>query len=186
MHHARTIQPHLLPVARHAPHRFDWAEKQFRLMGRRDARDLAVAQIASNRGIALLTNTFRGPELMARESPRLERWIDSLACPPPRSRWLVGGEPADPGTYGPEGSASDARPAPGSSGRGLVSDSVVRHERPLTCPQEIVTVEGAEAIPFATTTKVLLPLGVDPGIVNWVEELAPGAIDTELQSCVRA
>ena len=79
---------------------------------------------------------------------------------------------------------SQARP--GFVGTGLVSDSVVRHERPLTCPQEIVTVEGAEAIPFATTTKVLLPLGVDPGIVNWVEELAPGAIDTELQSCDRA
>ena len=56
-----------------------WAENQFRLMGRRDARDLAVALIASYQGIALLTNTFRDPELMARESRRLERWIDSLA-----------------------------------------------------------------------------------------------------------
>ena len=57
----------------------DWAENQFRLLGRRDARDLAVALIASYQGIALLTNTFREPELMARESRRLERWIDSLA-----------------------------------------------------------------------------------------------------------
>jgi AcrR family transcriptional regulator len=57
----------------------DWAENQFRLMGRRDAHDLAVALIASYQGIALLTNTFRDPELMARESRRLERWIDSLA-----------------------------------------------------------------------------------------------------------
>jgi AcrR family transcriptional regulator len=57
----------------------DWAEQQFRLMGRRDARDLAVALIASYQGIALLTNTFREPDLMARESRRLERWIDSLA-----------------------------------------------------------------------------------------------------------
>ena len=57
----------------------DWAEQQFRLMGRRDARDLAVALIASYEGIALLTNTFRDPELMAREGRRLERWIDSLA-----------------------------------------------------------------------------------------------------------
>jgi AcrR family transcriptional regulator len=57
----------------------DWAENQFRLMGRRDARDLAVALIASYQGIALLTNTFRDPEIMARESRRLERWIDSLA-----------------------------------------------------------------------------------------------------------
>jgi TetR/AcrR family transcriptional regulator, transcriptional repressor for nem operon len=56
-----------------------WAENQFRLMGRRDARDLAVALMASYQGIALLTNTFREPELMARESRRLERWIDSMA-----------------------------------------------------------------------------------------------------------
>ena len=57
----------------------EWAERQFRLIGRRDARDLAVALIASYQGIALLTNTFRDPELMAREARRLERWIDSLA-----------------------------------------------------------------------------------------------------------
>ena len=56
----------------------DWAEQQFRQMGRRDARDLAVSLIASYQGIALLTNTFRDPELMAREARRLERWIDSL------------------------------------------------------------------------------------------------------------
>jgi TetR/AcrR family transcriptional regulator, transcriptional repressor for nem operon len=57
----------------------DWTEQQFRAMGRRDARDLAVALIASYQGIALLTNTFRDPELMTREGKRLERWIDSLA-----------------------------------------------------------------------------------------------------------
>ena len=57
----------------------DWAEQQFRAMGRRDARDLAVAMISSYQGIMLLTNTFRQPELMAREARRLDRWIDSLA-----------------------------------------------------------------------------------------------------------
>jgi TetR/AcrR family transcriptional regulator, transcriptional repressor for nem operon len=57
----------------------DWAEEQFRLMGRRDARDLAVALIASYQGIAVLTNAFRDPEQMNREARRLERWIDSLA-----------------------------------------------------------------------------------------------------------
>jgi hypothetical protein len=36
-------------------------------MGRRDARDLAIALISSYQGIALLTNTFRDPELMSRE-----------------------------------------------------------------------------------------------------------------------
>ena len=35
--------------------------------------------MASYQGIALLTNTFRDPELMTREARRLERWIDSLA-----------------------------------------------------------------------------------------------------------
>jgi AcrR family transcriptional regulator len=57
----------------------DWAEQQFGSMGQADARDLAIALIASYQGISLLTNTFRDPELMVREGRRLERWIDSLA-----------------------------------------------------------------------------------------------------------
>ena len=57
----------------------DWVEQQFKAMGRSDARDLAFALLASYQGIALLTNTFRDPALMAREGRRLERWIDSLA-----------------------------------------------------------------------------------------------------------
>jgi TetR/AcrR family transcriptional regulator, transcriptional repressor for nem operon len=57
----------------------EWAEEQFRAMGRRDARDLAVALIAAYQGITLLANTFREPELIVREARRLERWIDSLA-----------------------------------------------------------------------------------------------------------
>jgi AcrR family transcriptional regulator len=68
---------HSYPELMRAP--IDWAERQFRAMGRRDAPDLAVALIASYQGIALLTNTFRDPELMVREGRRLERWIDSLA-----------------------------------------------------------------------------------------------------------
>jgi AcrR family transcriptional regulator len=55
-----------------------WVEQQFRAMGRADARDLAISLVASYQGIALLTNTFRDPELMVREGRRLERWIDSL------------------------------------------------------------------------------------------------------------
>jgi TetR/AcrR family transcriptional repressor of nem operon len=47
-------------------------------MGRRDARDLAVALLAAYQGISLLTNTLRDPELMVREGRRLDRWIDSL------------------------------------------------------------------------------------------------------------
>jgi AcrR family transcriptional regulator len=57
----------------------DWAEQQFRAMGRRDARELAVALIAAYQGISLLTNTLRDPGLMSKEARRLERWIDSLA-----------------------------------------------------------------------------------------------------------
>jgi AcrR family transcriptional regulator len=57
----------------------DWTETQFKAMGRRDARDLAVALIASYQGISLLTNTFREPELMRRECRRLERWVDGLS-----------------------------------------------------------------------------------------------------------
>jgi TetR/AcrR family transcriptional regulator, transcriptional repressor for nem operon len=56
----------------------DWAERQFRSMGRADARDLAIALIASYQGISLITNAFREPGLMLREGRRLERWIDSL------------------------------------------------------------------------------------------------------------
>lgn len=56
-----------------------WVEQQFTAMGRRDARDLAFALLASYEGIALLANTFRDPDLMLREGRRLERWIDSLA-----------------------------------------------------------------------------------------------------------
>jgi hypothetical protein len=54
-------------------------DQQFRAIGRRDARDLAVALIAAYQGISLITNTFRDPELMTREARRLERWIDSLS-----------------------------------------------------------------------------------------------------------
>ena len=57
----------------------EWAEEQFKEMGRRDARELAVALIASYQGAALLANTFREPELMAREAKRLERWIDGFS-----------------------------------------------------------------------------------------------------------
>jgi AcrR family transcriptional regulator len=57
----------------------DWAEEQFRSMGRRDARDLALSVLAGIQGSALLTNTFGEPEIFARQAGRLGRWIDSLA-----------------------------------------------------------------------------------------------------------
>jgi AcrR family transcriptional regulator len=57
-----------------------WIEEQFRLMGRRDAEELAVALLATYQGTALLSNTLGDPSLMLRESRRLDRWIDSLAA----------------------------------------------------------------------------------------------------------
>jgi TetR/AcrR family transcriptional regulator, transcriptional repressor for nem operon len=56
----------------------DWAEGQFRELGRRDARDLAVALFAGIQGAALLANTFRDPDILTRQGRHLERWIDSL------------------------------------------------------------------------------------------------------------
>jgi TetR/AcrR family transcriptional regulator, transcriptional repressor for nem operon len=56
----------------------EWAEQQFRALGRRDARDLAVALIAAYQGISVLTNALYDPELMTREGRRLERWIDAI------------------------------------------------------------------------------------------------------------
>jgi TetR/AcrR family transcriptional repressor of nem operon len=56
----------------------EWAEEQFRALGLRDARDLALSLIASYQGSALLTNTFRDPDILVREARRLNRWIDSL------------------------------------------------------------------------------------------------------------
>jgi AcrR family transcriptional regulator len=57
----------------------DWAEVQFRLLARRDARDLAVALFAGIQGSALLANTFRDPTILTRQTRHLERWIDTLA-----------------------------------------------------------------------------------------------------------
>jgi len=50
----------------------------------------------------------------------------------------------------------------------------------------MITSEGGEGIPLATTTSVLRPVGVPGGTVNLVEDLVPGATDTEVQPLVRA
>lgn len=56
----------------------DWAEQQFRAMGRRDARDLAVELVASYQGGAVLASALGQPELMTRQGRRLHRWIDTV------------------------------------------------------------------------------------------------------------
>ena len=58
----------------------DWAEGQFRLLGRRDARDLAVSLFAGVQGAALLASNFRDPQILTRQGRVLERWIDTLAA----------------------------------------------------------------------------------------------------------
>jgi hypothetical protein len=49
-----------------------------------------------------------------------------------------------------------------------------------------VTITGFEAIPLATTSSRLGPMGVDRGNVNRATDLVPGAVETELQLNVRA
>jgi TetR/AcrR family transcriptional regulator, transcriptional repressor for nem operon len=56
----------------------DWAEGQFRLLGRRNARDLALTLFAGIQGAALLANSFRDPTILTRQTRHLERWIDGL------------------------------------------------------------------------------------------------------------
>jgi AcrR family transcriptional regulator len=56
----------------------DWTERQFRAMGLRNAHDLAVELLVGYQGSAVLTNALGQPELMTRQTRRLEKWIDSL------------------------------------------------------------------------------------------------------------
>ena len=56
----------------------DWAEEQFRALGRRDAHDLAVELLVGYQGSAVLTNALGKPDLMTRQARRLEKWIDAL------------------------------------------------------------------------------------------------------------
>jgi hypothetical protein len=56
----------------------DWAEGQFRQLGRNDARDLALALFSGIQGAALLANTFQDPDILSGQTRHLERWIDSL------------------------------------------------------------------------------------------------------------
>jgi AcrR family transcriptional regulator len=55
-----------------------WAEGQFRQLGRRDARDLALALFSGIQGAALLANAFADPTILTRQTRHLERWIDTV------------------------------------------------------------------------------------------------------------
>jgi TetR/AcrR family transcriptional repressor of nem operon len=66
----------------------EWARVQFTAMGRADAGELSVALIAAYEGIALLANALQDPGLIATESGRLERWIDTLAAEASRAEMV--------------------------------------------------------------------------------------------------
>jgi len=56
----------------------DWAQEQFRALGRRDARDLAFDLLAAYEGSALLANTLHDPAVLTSAAKRIEKWIDTL------------------------------------------------------------------------------------------------------------
>ncbi len=57
----------------------DWAQDQFRQLGRKDARELAISLLSAVQGATLLANTFQDPDLMRGQVRRLERWIEALS-----------------------------------------------------------------------------------------------------------
>jgi hypothetical protein len=56
----------------------EWAETQFKSLGREDARDLAFDLLAAYEGSALLANTMRDPDVLTSAARRIDGWIDSL------------------------------------------------------------------------------------------------------------
>ena len=67
-----------LPAAELMRLPIEWAEGQFRSLGRADARDLAFDLLAAYEGSALLANTMRDPEILSGAARRIDRWIDTL------------------------------------------------------------------------------------------------------------
>jgi AcrR family transcriptional regulator len=67
-----------LPAAELMRLPIEWAEGQFRSLGRADARDLAFDLLAAYEGSALLANTMRDPTILSGAARRIDRWIDTL------------------------------------------------------------------------------------------------------------
>ncbi|MGF7236832.1 MAG: TetR/AcrR family transcriptional regulator [Frankia sp.] len=57
----------------------DWAEAQFRDMGRADAPELAITFFATVQGAVLIAHALRDPDVVTNQVRRLEDWIASLA-----------------------------------------------------------------------------------------------------------
>ena len=56
----------------------DWAEQQFRSMGQRNARELALELVVTWQGSAVLANALGQTEIMARQTKHLEKRIEKL------------------------------------------------------------------------------------------------------------
>jgi hypothetical protein len=59
--------------------RVDWAREQFRLMGRKDAHELALTLISGLQGAMDLANAYRDPTILTAQARQLQRWINNLA-----------------------------------------------------------------------------------------------------------
>src|SRR5919197_2761642 len=57
----------------------EWAEGQFRELGQRNPRAVAVTFLSGIQGASLLANAFRDEQLLKQEIRRIERWVESLA-----------------------------------------------------------------------------------------------------------
>jgi TetR/AcrR family transcriptional repressor of nem operon len=57
----------------------EWIERQFRELGQRNARALAVTFLGGIQGAALLANSLGDEKLLRDEIRRLERWVDGFA-----------------------------------------------------------------------------------------------------------
>lgn len=58
--------------------RVDWVQEQFRLLGRKDARDLAITLVSTIQGASLLANSYRDPAVLTGQIQRLQRWVRTL------------------------------------------------------------------------------------------------------------
>jgi hypothetical protein len=56
-----------------------WTEEQFRQMGRRDARNLAVELVAMYQGGAAVASALGDPGVFAQQARRMQRWLDAIA-----------------------------------------------------------------------------------------------------------
>jgi AcrR family transcriptional regulator len=55
-----------------------WTEMQFREMGRRDARDLALELVAMYQGGAAVASALGDPEVFTQQARRMRRWLDGI------------------------------------------------------------------------------------------------------------